>query len=179
MLKWTLTCWYLFELLLFIVVRSLSCAWFLATPWIAAHHASLSFTISGSLLKLTSTESVMPSSYLIPCHPLLLLPSIFPPSGSFPVSQLFTSCGQSTRASASASILPKNIQDWFPLGSTGLISLLSKGLSRVFCSIQFKSIDSSKLSLLYGPTLTSIRDYWKNHSFDYMDLCQQTDIFSF
>ena len=118
------------------------------------------------------------------CHPAISSPvtlfsfclQSFLPSGSFPMSQLFTSCGQSTRASASASILPNNIQGWFPLGSTGLISLLSKGLSRVFCSIQFKSINSSKLSLLYGPTLTSIHDYWKNHSFW---LYQQTDIFSF
>ena len=77
------------------------------------------------------------------CHPAISSPvtlfsfclQSFLPSGSFPMSQLFTSCGQSTRASASASILPNNIQGWFPLGSTGLISLLSKGLSRVFCSI--------------------------------------------
>ena len=89
----------------------------------------------------------------------------FPESGSFLMSWLFASGGQSIRISASASILPMNIQDWFPLGLTGLISLLSKGFSRVSPTPQFKSINSSVLSLLYSPTLTSIRDHWKNHSF--------------
>ena len=69
-----------------------------------------------------------------------------------------------------------NIQDLFPLELTGLISLQSKGLSRVFSSTTVQSINSSVLSLLYGPTLTSIHDYWKNHSFDQMDLCQQSDV---
>ena len=86
------------------------------------------------LPKFMSSESVMPSNHLILCCPLLLLPSIFPASGSFPVSRLFTSGGQSIGASALASVLPVNIQDWFPLGLTGLISLQSKGLSRVFSS---------------------------------------------
>ena len=80
--------------------------------------------------KLMSIESVMPSNHLILCHPRLLLPSIFPASGSFLMSQLFTSGGQSIRASASA--LPMNIQDWFSLGLTGLISLQSKRLSGIF-----------------------------------------------
>ena len=93
---------------------------------------SLSFTISQSLLKLMSTESVMPSTHLIFCCPLLLLPSTFSStSGSFPMSWLFVSGGQSIGASASSSVLPMNIQDWFPLELTGLISLQSKGLSRV------------------------------------------------
>ena len=74
-------------------------------------------------------ESVMPSNHLIPCYPLLLLHSLFP---SILMSQLFSSGGQSIGASASAPVLPMNIQGWFPLGLTGLISLLSKGLSRVF-----------------------------------------------
>ena len=78
----------------------------------------------------------------------------FPASESFPISQLFTSGGQSTGALASP--LPMNIQCWFPLGLTGLISLLSKGLSRVFSVPQFENINSSALSLLYGPTLTSV-----------------------
>jgi len=84
----------------------------------------------------------------------------FPASGSFPMSQFFTSGGQSIGVSASASVIPMNIQDWFPLGWTGLIFLQSKGLSRVFSTPQFKSINSSVLSFLYGPTLTSIHDYW-------------------
>ena len=92
----------------------------------------------------------------------------FPASGFFPMSQFFKSGGQSIGVSASASVLPMNIQDWFPLGLTGLISLQSKRFSRVFsCPIpQLESINSLALSLLYGPTLTSIHDYWKNHSFD-------------
>ena len=101
------------------------------TPWTTPHQASLSFPISWSLLKLMSIELVMPSSHLTLCHPLLLLPSIFPNIRSFPVSQLFASGGQSIGASASASVLPINIQGWFTW-LTGLISLLSKGLSRVF-----------------------------------------------
>ena len=100
-------------------------------PWTAAWQAFLSFTISWSFLKLMSIGSVMPPSHLRICCLLLLL-SIFPASGSFPMSQLFTSGGRSIGVSASASVLPMNIQDWFPLGLTGLISLQSKGLSRVF-----------------------------------------------
>ena len=87
------------------------------------------FSISQSLLKLMSIESVMPFNNLALCHPLLLLPSIFPALGSFVMSQLFASGGQSIGVSASASVLPMNIQDWFPLRLTGLISLQSTGLS--------------------------------------------------
>ena len=103
----------------------------------------------------------------------------FPVPGSFPMSWLFASGGQRIGASASASILPMNIQGWFPLGLTGLIPLQSRGLSRVLSRPQFKSISSSVLSLLYGPVLTSICDYWKNHSFDYMGLCWQSDVSAF
>ena len=74
--------------------------------------------------------------------------------------------------SASASVFPMNIQGWFPLGLTGFVSLMFKGLSRVFSSTTGRRINSLALSLLYGPTLTSIHHYWKNHSFEYMDLCQ-------
>ena len=90
----------------------------------------------------------------------------FPASGSFQMSQFFASGGQNIRVSASASVLPMNIQDWFPLGLTGWISLQSKGLSRSSPTPQFKSINSLALSFLCSPTLTSIHDYWKNHSFD-------------
>ena len=112
--------------------------------------------------------SVMPSNHLIPCHPILLLPSILPASGSFPMSWLFPSGGQSIGTSASASVLPMNIQGWFPLGLTGLISLVSKGLSRDFSSTTVWNF--LVLSLLHCPTLTSIHDYWKNNSSDYIDL---------
>ena len=90
----------------------------------------------------------------------------FPASGSFPMSQFFTSSDQRIGVSASASVLPMNIQNWFPLGWTGWISLQSKGLSESSPAPQFKSINSLALSFLYSPTLTSIHDHWKNHSFD-------------
>ena len=102
-----------------------------------------------------------------------------PASGSFPMSQFFPSEGQSIWTSASASVLLMNIQGWFPLELTGLISLLSKGFSRVFSCSTFESINSMAFSLLYGPTLTSIHSYWKNHRFDYMDLCQQINVPAF
>ena len=101
----------------------------------------------------------------------------FPVSGSFPINQLFAAGGQST--GASASVLPMNIQGWLPLALTGLISLLSKGLSRVYPSTTIQSINSSALSPLYGPTLTSLHDYWKNHSFEHADFCRQSDVFAF
>ena len=114
------------------VVQPLSCVWCFVTPWTAELQASLSFTIPQSLLKFMSIESVMPSNHLIHCFPLLLCPQSFPASGSSPVSQLFASGGQSIGVSASVSVFPMNIQSWFPLGLIGLISLQSKGLSRVF-----------------------------------------------
>ena len=104
-----------------------------ATQWTTAHQASLSFTISWSLLKLMSIESVLPSTKSSSFARFSCPPS-FPASGSFPVSQLFASDGQSIEVSASASVLPMNIQGWFSLELTGLISLLSKRLSRVFSS---------------------------------------------
>ena len=108
------------------------------------------------------------------CHPTISSSVVpfssnlqsFPASGSFPMSQFFASGGQRIGVSASASVLPMNIQDWFPLGWTGWISLQSKGLSRVFSNTTVQSISSLALSSLYSPTLTSIHDYWKNHSFD-------------
>ena len=100
--------------------------------WDPMGQAPPSFTISQSLLRFLSIESVMPSNHLILCHPFSLCLQSFPASGSFPVSWLFASSGQSIGASAVASVLPMNIQDWFPLEWTGWISLLSKGLSRVF-----------------------------------------------
>ena len=103
---------------------------------------------------------------------------LFPASWSFPMSWLFASGGQSFGASASATDLPMNIQGWFPLGLTGLI-LRSKDLSRVFFSPQSKSINSLAFGLLYDPTLTSAHAYWENHSFDYVNLCQQSDVSAF
>ena len=114
------------------IVQSLSCVQLFETPWPIAHQTSLSITVSWSLLKLMPMESVMTSNHLVLCFPLLLLPSIFPSTMVFLVSWLFASRGQSFGATASVLVLSMNIQVWFPLGLTGLISLLSKGLSRVF-----------------------------------------------
>ena len=112
----------------YIVVAQLpSCVWLFGTSWTAACQASLSFTISWNLPKFMSIALVMPSSPLILWCPLILMPSIFPASGTFPVSQLFTSDDQNIGVSASATVLPMSIQGWFPLRLTGLISLLSKG----------------------------------------------------
>ena len=123
--------------------------------------ASLSFTISWSLLKLMSIESVMPSNHLILCHPLLLLPSIFPSIRVFP-NELALHIRWPKYWSFSFSISPSNEY----LGLTDVIFLQSKGLLRVFSSTTVQKY-SSVFSLLYGPTLTSIREYWKNHSFYY------------
>ena len=112
-------------------VQSLSCVRLFATPWIEARQDSLSITISRSSLKLTSIDSVMSSDHLFHCHSRLLLLSIFPGIRVFPMSQFFASGGKSIGVSASASVLPMNIQNWFPLGRSGWIALLSKGLSRV------------------------------------------------
>ena len=114
------------------------------------------------------------------CHPTISTSVIafsclqfFPATGSILMSQLFTSGGQSI--GALALVLPMNIQDWYPLGWTGWISLRLKGLSRVFAAAQFKSISSSAFSLLYGPTVTSMHEYWENHSFDYMNFLLQSN----
>ena len=106
---------------------------------------------------LTISSSVVPfSSYL----------QSFPASGSFQMSQLLIAGGQSIGASVSASVLPMNIEDWFPLGLTGWISLQSNGLSRVFSNTTLQKHQFFGTQLFFSPTLTSIHDYWKNHSFD-------------
>ena len=112
-------------------VQSLSLVRLFATPWIAACQASLSITNSQSSLRLMSIESVMPSSHLILCHPLLLLPPSPPSIRVFPANQLFAWGGQSTGVSALASFLPKKSQGWSSEW-TGWMSLQSKGLSRDF-----------------------------------------------
>ena len=118
-------------------VQSLSHVWLFDPPWISAHQASLSITNSWSLLKLMSIESVIPSNHFIPCYPLFLLPSIFPSIRVFS-NKFFTLGGQSIGVSTSASVLPMNIQDWFPLGLTGWIFLQTKGLLRVFSNTTFQ-----------------------------------------
>ena len=127
-------------------VQSLSYVWLFVTPWTAARQASLSITNSWSLLKLMFIESVMPSNYLILCRPFSSCLQSFPESGSFPVSSFFASGGQSI--GDSASVLPMNIQDWFPLRWTGWISLLSKD-SRIFSNttVQKHQFFNAQLSL--------------------------------
>ena len=102
-------------------------------------------------------DAIQPSNPLLSPFPPTL--NLFQHPGSFPVSRLFESGGLSIGASASASVLPMNLQSWFPLGLTGLIFLPSKGLSESSPAPQFESINSLALSLLYGPTFTSVRDY--------------------
>ena len=130
-------------------VQSLSHVWLFVTPWTAAHQASLSITNSLSLLNLMSIKLVMPSNHLILCCTLLLWPSIFPSIRIFSNESVLRIRWQSIGISASASVLPMSIQDWFPLGWTGLISLQSKGLSRVFSNttVQKCQFFSAQLSL--------------------------------
>ena len=147
--------------------------------WTGARQASLSFTVSQSLLKLMSIESMMSSSHLILCRPLLLLPS------TFPSIRVFSKVSAHRIKwpeywSFSFSISPSNEHsglisfgiDWFDL-------LAAKGLWNVFCCTTVKTINSLVLSLVYGSPLTSIYNYWKNHGFDYIDLCWQSDISAF
>ena len=149
-------------------VQSLSRVWLFATPWIAAHQASLSIANSRSSLRPTSIESVMPSSHLILCCPLLLLPPI--------PSSIRVFSNESTNSSYEvAKVLEFQLQH-HSLQRNPRADLLQNGLVGSPCSPgdsqqssptpQFKSINSSVLSLLHSPTLTSIHNHWKNHSFD-------------
>ena len=150
------------------VVLSLSYIWPFATPWTTACQASLSFTISQSLLKLMSIKLVISSNHLILCHPLLLLPSVFLSNRVFS-NELVLHIRWPKYWSFSFSISPSNKYsglisfriDWFDL-------FAAQGTLRVFFNI---TINSLALSLLYGPTLTSIHDYWKNHRFDCCCCC--------
>ena len=154
--------------------------WLFETPWTAAHHASLSFTIPQSLLTFMSIELVISSNHLILCHPFTC-PQSFPASRSFPMSQFFTSGGQSIRASALASVLPVNIQNWFHLGLTGLIDfLVAQGTLKSLLQHH-----SSKTSILQHSAFFMVQlpqlymTDGKNHSFDYVDLCWQSGISAF
>ena len=150
-----------------------------ATPWTAAHQASLPITNSQSLLKLISIERWCHPTISSSVVPFSYCPQSLPASVSFLMGQLFASGGQSIGASASVSVIPVNIQDWFPLGLTGLISLLSKGLSRVCSNTTVQKDQSSVLSFLYGSTLRSICDYWKDRHCDYVELCKQSNASAF
>jgi len=149
------------------------------TPYIDCSQAPLSSTVSSSVLKFMSTESVMLSNHLILYCPLLLLPSIFPTVRVFSNELAlciswpkYWSFSFSNRLPYEYSGLISFWINWFDL-------LAVQGLSRVFSAPQLGSINSVALSLLYGPTFKSVHDYWKNHSFDYMDLCWQSDVSAF
>ena len=136
------------------------------TPWTAAHQASLSITNSWSLLKLMSIESVMPSNHLILCHPLLLPPSIFPSIRVFSNESVLR-IRRPKYWSFSFNISPSNEHSGLISVSMDWLDLLAvQGTQESSPKLQFKSINSLALSFLYSPTLTSIHDYWKNHSLD-------------
>ena len=157
-------------------VQSLSCIQLFATPWIIALQASLSITNSQSLLKLMPIESVMPSKHLLLCRPLLLLPPIF----------------SSIRVFSNESVLrirwPKYWSFSFNISpsneSSGLISFnidwsdlaVQRDSQESSPAPQFESISSLALTLFYGPALTTIHDYWKTHSLNYANFCQQSDV---
>ena len=162
---------------LFVVVQSLSRVWLFVTPRTAACQTSLSFTISQSLLQLKSTESVMPSSHLILGHHLLLLPSIRPSIRVFSNKSSLTIRWPKYGSliislSNEYSGLISFMMDWFDL-------LAVKGTLKSCPAPQFKTINSSALSLFYGPALTSIHDDQKNYNFDHMDLCWESDVSAF
>ena len=149
----------------FFVVESLSCVPLFVTPWTIARQDSLSFIISQTLLKFMPIEVLVPSNHLIFCHPLLFLSSTFSSIRVFPSkSALCTTCPKYWSFSISPSSEYSGLNsfriDWFDLLAVqGTLESLS-------LAPQFERISSSVLSLLYGPALTSIYDYWKNHSFD-------------
>ena len=163
-------------------IQSLSCVWLLATPWVAACQASLSFAISQSLLKLMSIESMMPSNHLILCRPLLLLPSILPNFRGFS-NESALHIRWPKYWSLSFWISPSNEYsglisfriDWFDLLAVqGTLKSLPQ-----HHSWGVASNNSLMLSPHDGPTVTSVHDYWKNHSFHYTDLCRKSSISAF
>ena len=164
----------------FVVAQLLNHVRFFATPWTAAYQASLSFTISRSVLKLMSIESMMPSNLLFLSRPLLLLPSIFPSIRVFS-NESDIRISQPKYWIFSFSINPSNeYSGLISFRIVGFDLLADQGtLQESFPIPQFKSINSSVLSLFYGPTPTSIYDNWKNQSFDYVDLCQQSNVSAF
>ena len=138
-------------------VQSLRCVLLFATCWTAACQASLSITNSQSLLKLMCIKSVMPCNHLTLCRALLLLSQSFPASGSFPVIQFLASGGQRIGVSASASVLPMNIQDWFPLGLTGLNSLCTHTHTHTYMYMYRASLVAQMVNHLPGMWETQVR----------------------
>ena len=146
-------------------VQSLSRVWLFATPWIAAHQASLPITNFWSLLKLMSIELVMPSSHLILCHPLLLPPPIFPSIRVFS-NESVLHIRWPKYWSFSFNISPSNEHPGLIFRMDWLDLLAVQGSQESSPKPQSKSINSSVLNFLHSPTLTFIHDHWKNHSLD-------------
>ena len=143
---------------------SLSCVQLFATPWTAAHQTSLSITSSQSLLNLMSIESVIPSNHLILCCPLLLLPSILPSITVF----------------SNESVLHIGWPKYWSFSTNPFNEYSGSPCSPRYSqesppTPQFKGIICSVLRFLYGPSLTFLHDYWRNHSFDDMNLCWQSN----
>ena len=158
-------------------VQSLSHARLFVTPWTATHQVPLPITNSQSLLKLMSIESVMPSNYLTLCPPLLFLPSIFLSIKVFSnESALRIRWPKYWRFSMSPS---NEYSGLISLGLTGLISLQSKRLSKVLSRTTVQKASVLRCSTFFMVQLISVHDDWKNHSFDYMDLCQQSNVSAF
>ena len=151
--------------MLFVIVHLLSCVQLLATPWTAAHQVSMSIINSRSLLKLMSIESVMPFNHLILCHPLLLLPSIFPSIRVFS-NESSLHIRWPKYWSFSFSISPSNEHPGLISFRMHWLVLLAVQGTLSSPTPQSKRINSSVLSFLHSPNFTSIHDHWKNHSLD-------------
>ena len=170
--------------IMLIVVQLPNYVWIFVTTYSATCKSYLFFTIPQSLLKLISIELVMPPNHLILCHPFSFFLQSLSASGSFPISQVFTSGGQSIRVSTSASVLPMNIQDWFFSRIDWLDLLVVQGTLKSLLQHHCSKPSILWLSAFFMATLTSIHDYWEKqnktkHRFNYTDLCQQGDVSTF
>ena len=164
-----------------IIAQSLSCVQLFVTPWTTARQASLSINNPWRLHKLMSIESMMPSNHHILCRPLLLLPSIFLSIRVFSNDSVlhirwpkYWSFSFSISPSNEYSALISFRMDWLDL-----LARESRDSQESSQTPQFKSINSSALSFIHSPHLTSTHDFWKNHSLDYMDLCWQSNVSAF
>ena len=144
-----------------------------STPGFRVPHHLLQFARSCSLHWWCCPAILSSDTFFSFC------PQFFPISGTFPMSHLFALDDQNTGASASASVLPVNIQGWSPLRFTGLISFLSKALSVGFSSSTIPGINSLAFCLLYGSGFTTVHDHWEDHSFENTDICWQSKVSAF
>ena len=157
------------QIIVVVGFQLLSCVWFFATPWTAALPCpSLSPWVWSNSCPLNWWCYLSISSF---AAPFSFYFQSFPASEYFPMRHLFTSGGRHIGASTSASVLPMNIQGWFPCSP--------RDSQESSPTPHLENINSLVLSLLYGPTITSTHNYWKSHSLDYTDLCRPSDISSF